>query len=306
MGDPAELTRLLRLLKTTASPVARAKLLARAWRSLRRLDARELRALAAGAGLERAEELLERFSRGHGRLSSRVVGELLRNVREVEPSEVGEWLAASGDPEERPEQPAAGLDAVEPGTLEVDRPTPPEPQPQPRLKTAPASSFRPAPVVRAAAVPAAALAASRPAADAPTGEIAPPERPSAADGRELLGQLESAPTVLRRLRLLDREMDRARGLDTDELSRLLELFPDGWARRRALCALLRARIPDSLMRAVYLIERLDSAVAQRWCVATLLDGWTLEPHERAALAERLTPFRPTGSAATGLPPGPAP
>ena len=64
-----------------------------------------------------------------------------------------------------------------------------------------------------------------------------------------------------------------RDLDPAEARRLLREFPEGWARRRALSALLRRRVPDSLEEALTLIGELEPPSARRWCLGTILQHW---------------------------------
>ena len=66
MARPKELKQLLRALQETSSPVGRVKLLARAWRTLGRFDPRELRELAASAGLHEVEGHRLYVTRGIG------------------------------------------------------------------------------------------------------------------------------------------------------------------------------------------------------------------------------------------------
>lgn len=154
----------------------------------------------------------------------------------------------------------------------------------------------PPPVREPAVIPAAAVAAApvvatafEPPPPVPAPEIhAEPETIESQDGDAdaLVAHVASAPSIQRRLRILRNELDRVGRLDVDGLQRLLELFPSGWARRRALATLLRAGIPDTLMHAVFLIEQLESPTARRWCVGTLIDNRQLAADERAALIER--------------------
>jgi len=86
-------------------------------------------------------------------------------------------------------------------------------------------------------------------------------------------------------------------MNARQLRDLLDLFPDGWAQRRVLNMLLKRGIPDSLNKAIFLIEQLDSPAARRWCVKTLLHERDLSPEQRKTLLERhdlsriVTPLR---------------
>jgi hypothetical protein len=53
-------------------------------------------------------------------------------------------------------------------------------------------------------------------------------------------------------------------------------FPDGWARRRALAALLEAGIPSQVDDALNLIECLGREMDRRWCLGILADDGRLK------------------------------
>jgi hypothetical protein len=102
----------------------------------------------------------------------------------------------------------------------------------------------------------------------------------------LLDRIDREPMLIRRFRILRQRVDEARGLSARQLRDLIELFPPGWGRRRALDALLERGIPGSLNKAIFLIEQLRSESDRRWCVRTLLHEWKLTDEEKALLAER--------------------
>lgn len=93
--------------------------------------------------------------------------------------------------------------------------------------------------------------------------IEPSLSPSPADGLAELVAKEQ--TLIRRLRVLNANLSQADGSTIQELEKLLELFPEGWARRRALCALLREGIPADNQLSCRLIDGLDSPVSRKWC-----------------------------------------
>ena len=66
------------------------------------------------------------------------------------------------------------------------------------------------------------------------------------------------------------------------LGSLLETFPDGWARRRALQELLRAGVPGSLDDAFVLVEVLGSDRDRLWCLGTLADSREIPERDREA------------------------
>jgi len=319
VSNDAGLEDLLRQLRTAASPVQRVKLLGRAWRSLRRFDRTQLQELARRAGFEHAEGYLERLARDKGKLTPSLLLHFVQQVKNVDASEVDDLVRGLRDPERREELLHGGIEFVDDfldereaqeavvapppeEPEEVPPPPPPEPviePPRPVPLAAPETvaaepeppparepAVKPAATVAAAPVVATAFEPPRPA-PAPEIRVAPDTIESKdGDGDALVARMANAPSIQRRLRALRSELDRVGELDVDDLQRLLELFPSGWARRRALATLLRAGIPDTLMHAVFLIEQLESPMARRWCVGTLLDNRQLAPDERAALIER--------------------
>ena len=128
--------------------------------------------------------------------------------------------------------------------------------------------------------------------DAPETAVAPPPaaKPVAA-GVALLERVDAETMLSRRFRVFRENLDEARGMNARQLRDLLDLFPAGWGQRRVLCMLFEQGIPGSVNKAIFLIEHLDSTLARRWCVKTLLGAWSLTSEERAALVERHEVFR---------------
>ncbi len=63
-----------------------------------------------------------------------------------------------------------------------------------------------------------------------------------------------------------------KGLPADGLRSVVEAFPDGWARRRALVELLRNGSPAALGDALGLLEILGSERDRLWCLGTLAEN----------------------------------
>lgn len=95
------------------------------------------------------------------------------------------------------------------------------------------------------------------------------EKTPAADVQAVLEALGAETSAFSRLRALDRELDGFRRSKVATLERLLEAFPSGWVRRRALAALISAGIPDSDTQALDLIAGLENEVDRRWCLGAL-------------------------------------
>lgn len=84
-----------------------------------------------------------------------------------------------------------------------------------------------------------------------------------------MGAMGAASTVLSQLRVLRRELSGFQGSSLATLRELIESFPDGWARRRALCALLEEGIPSHVTDALELVSCLDRELDRRWCLGLL-------------------------------------
>jgi hypothetical protein len=107
----ADVAALVFELQRTSSPVERARVLARAWRTIRGLDPVERRLLAREVGFDGAEELLEGLaSRGAGGLAPAALLEALNRARQDESLSVRSLVSALRDPGRRDELVARGVD----------------------------------------------------------------------------------------------------------------------------------------------------------------------------------------------------
>jgi hypothetical protein len=100
---------------------------------------------------------------------------------------------------------------------------------------------------------------------------------------DLAGRLAEAPSLTGRFQVLRRHLKEARGLSAEELYLVLEDFPDGWVRRRALLEILRSGAPAALADALALIELLGSERDRSWCLGALADERPLSARDREAL-----------------------
>jgi hypothetical protein len=98
----------------------------------------------------------------------------------------------------------------------------------------------------------------------------------------LAGKLAEASSLTDRFQVLRRHLKGA-GLSGEDPRTVLEAFPDGWARRRALLELLRAGSPPGLGDALGLIEALGSERDRAWCLGALADERPLSAGDREAL-----------------------
>jgi hypothetical protein len=64
-------------------------------------------------------------------------------------------------------------------------------------------------------------------------------------------------------------MQSFRGSSLGTLRELIENFPDGWVRRRALVALITAGVPPDAAQALQLIAGVEREIERRWCLGAL-------------------------------------
>ena len=336
MSVQRKLNALLFELQTARSPLAQAKVLARAWRTLRELSPTDRRLLARHVSFDGAEEMLEGLGTRKGGWAPAMLLQILSNARATDASTVDDLIGALKIPGQRKEALTRSADLTidllaEPGTEEVSEeiaeenegsPEPamtdetseeevlvslqaleeneavedlesandeapdveevrvseagdeegPEPEPDPPRPPAVDWSRwdREDPVHRPA--PSGSEKSHRPALKA---------RPEGRGPNRLAADLAKDPTVLSRLRRLRRELPGIVDADAEALRSVIEAFPEGWARRRALSALLEAGIPANPGQAVEPVADLEREVDRRWCLGVLsrcgfLEGETLE------------------------------
>jgi hypothetical protein len=136
--------------------------------------------------------------------------------------------------------------------------------------------------------------AAGPAAAAPTADAAVAadavSRPITAAGPfigtsagSVVAKLTAEPRILARLRLLPRLVGELAGEGHEVFIGVLECFPAGWARRRALERLLAAGQPASVADAIALVEVLARPSERLWACTTLAESRPLDGGEREAL-----------------------
>jgi len=94
-------------------------------------------------------------------------------------------------------------------------------------------------------------------------------RPSPFGAGAVFGALGAASSSFSRLRVLEREMGAFRESSLGTIRELLDAFPDGWVRRRALSALIAAGVPPDGAQALQLISGLERETDRQWCLGTL-------------------------------------
>jgi hypothetical protein len=85
----------------------------------------------------------------------------------------------------------------------------------------------------------------------------------------VLAALGAQSSIGSQLRVLRRELAGFSGSSLATLQQVVDAFPDGWARRRAVAALLEAGIPAVPAEALELVTCLERELDRRWCLGVL-------------------------------------
>jgi hypothetical protein len=338
MSTQHKLNALLFELQTARSPLAQAKILARAWRTVRELSPTDRKLLARHAGFDGAEEILEGLARKKSGVAPAMLLQVLSNARGTDASTLRNIMSAFRDPSRRDEAVSQSLDLVadlmrdeesaaevgetldgeetlepaveetpdealealraaegqEEGDLDkTGKSTPLETEP--RFEIEPDTPPEPPPALSVPAVvpesepipgkpePIKPLAVDWSRWDStderlhPASTPRPEIRPAfSTPGAPRIGRVAAAATVgvessvLARLRALQRALPELAGSKVAALTELIEAFPDGWARRRALSALIEAGIPENAEDTVTLVASvLGRELDRRWCLRVL-------------------------------------
>jgi len=270
---PETLPELVHQLGSTFSPFERLKILSRAWGLLRRMTPQERLAVATQLGLDHADEVVDAVARRSGHEASPALISMIERAQTQGTAQLPALIADLRDPQRRAERVKQGVQAAVEGALAAPPPAPippaPKPAPPPPEPVAP-----PPPPVQAAPPP-------PPVQEPPAPPKPEPVTRKADSG--LAGKLAEAPSLTGRFQVLRRHLEGARGISAEELYLVLEDFPDGWARRRALLEILRSGAPAELQDALDLVETLGSERDRAWCLGALADERPLGARDREAL-----------------------
>jgi len=107
--------------------------------------------------------------------------------------------------------------------------------------------------------------------------------PASRDVESVLATLATEASLIRRLRALRESADGLVDVDVFGMRRLMELFPPGWARRRALETVLRAGLPRDLGAAVAMVDVLEGSGPRLWALTALADARSLDDEEKEQL-----------------------
>ena len=315
MATPPNLAaELLAQLREAKSPLARIRVVTRAWRLLRNLSRQDRLAIAAQIGIDGADDLVEVIAAHQGTTPPTELIGALNNLQRVDPATLKSLATKMRDPRQRGKVVAQGLKAVESALIGPEtKPAAPPPPPAaaqpkavpPPVTVKPAASWplreaAPAPVPPAPApvpVPAPAPVAVKPVKPPPTPIAAPapapvpvrppepPREPATPVRAAVVEELAAVPALTARFRLLRRRIAEVRHLSSPNLRAVLETFPDGWARRRALVDLIEAGVPERTADVLSLMDALQSPGDRSWCLGTLADARKLSLDERTALLQ---------------------
>jgi hypothetical protein len=296
---------LLRQIGQAKSPLARLRVLARAWHNVRHLSPTDRIAVAARIGLENADDLVAAIAGHQGKEPPPEILEMLDQAQHADGATVRALAEKVRDPHRRGELAGDGLRALGsalagPDPVPAPAPAPPAP-PVPVTPPAPAPVAAPAPIVTPPAVswplrqampaPPAPPAVPPPAPAVVLPEIVPEPAPplrvpdpapapptTPAGSVALAAHLAGMPGLTARFRRLRHGLEEARRLRPEELREVLRAFPEGWARRRALSELIEAGLPARTADVLALIEDLP-AKDRPWCLGRLAQR-RLSPEEK--------------------------
>lgn len=303
MATPPNLgAELLAQLREAKSPLSRIRVVTRAWRLLRNLSRQDRLAIAAQIGIDGADDLVEAIATHQGATPPAELIGALNNLQQVDPATLKSLATRMRDPRQRGEVVAQGLKAMGSALIgpEVKPAAPPpippavaKPAPPPPVTVKPATSWPLREAVPAPAPPAPAPVVVKPEppkavvapAPVPVRPPEPPREPAAPTRAALVEGLAAVPALTARFRLLHRRIGEVRRLSTGDLRAVLDTFPDGWARRRALVDLIEAGVPERAADVLSLIDALQSPGDRSWCLGTLADARKLSPDERSAVLQ---------------------
>jgi hypothetical protein len=176
-----------------------------------------------------------------------------------------------GQPSRAPRADAREAGAARPGAASVRAPAAPAHRRPPAVAEKPLTRAAPEAGPR------------REGGDRGPAELAAGPAPHLPAGAGLARQLEAESSLLRRLRRLAASAGRLDEAGIEELGAVLECFPAGWARRRAVQRLLEAGVPASLTDAIALLGMLQRPSERLWAATTLAASRRLDDRDREAL-----------------------
>lgn len=303
MSLAEELLNLRRELAAATSPLQRMQMIARSWRSVRQLSPAERKQLSKAVGAEGLEGVLDRIAARKGRVGASFLVPSLAKFRDMDPNALGRLIEALRDPEQLRQVLQKSASAVgdvlseeptkEPGLeAEIEAEVKAEAEPRAEVETEDETEVKAEVEVEAEVEPLVEPPKPVPAPPVQVPVAKPaPRRPSNPPPEPVGGAefecVKSAPTLGRRLALARAALDDASGWTEDRLRALLDVFPQDWARRRILVAMLERGVVENTSQAVELIDSLESRASRRWCVSVMLHRRELSEAELVQLRDVL-------------------
>ena len=299
---PTSLPELIEQLGRTYSPFERLKILGRAWTLLRQMTSEERRLVGLQLGLDNADEVVEAIAERSGKQASPALLSMIERAQVKGTAHLPQLISDLKDPGKRAERLRQGVQAAEEAIQDGEIPWLPPAAPRIQVQPAPAppppvqaqAVQTPAPVPAPPVVPApapaptpppVAQAASQPEPKPVEAPAPPPpqSKPAPAPVAEPLPDLDATSPLLTRFRALHERVDDMKRRPVASLRTLVESFPDGWARRRALGEILRAGAPADLSEALTLVGTLGSERDRLWCLGALTSQRQLSEQDRETL-----------------------
>src|SRR5215213_1623122 len=139
MATPPNLgAELLAQLRDAKSPLARIRVVTRAWRLLRNLSRQDRLMIAAQVGIDGADDLVEAIATHQGTTPPAELIGALNNLQRVDPATLKSLATQMRDPRQRGQVVAQGLKAVEAALIGPEtKPAPPPPIPPAAPKPTP-------------------------------------------------------------------------------------------------------------------------------------------------------------------------
>ena len=303
---PTTLPELVQQLGSTFSPFERLKILSRAWAVVRAMTPQERLVVTSQLGLDHADEVLDVIAKRSGHEAAPVLVAMIERAQMKGTAQLPALIADLRDPRKRTERLRQSAQAVVDEALAAGAPAAPVPEPKPApvvLKPAPPAMIatpvaplapvapEPPPVVLAVAPEPVPIAPPPPAAAPLVAEPPPPPKPPPpapparrVENDGLAGKLAEVSSLTPRFHLLRHHLKDAKGLPADGLRAIVEAFPDGWARRRALVELLRTGAPPRSAMPSGSSRSWDRSMNRLWCLGTLAENRrALNPQDRETL-----------------------
>lgn len=175
------------------------------------------------------------------------------------------WMVEDEDSRDEGDAGTEVAEVVVPDPPMQDARPQPVPQPVPELKERPQPSPEPEPEPTPSVWDVMAMEKER----KPPEQVRTSTTVVIGGGSEIGRRTEAEGSVMERLRRFHDRVPALGGARVAVLADELDAFPEPWARRRALTALIDADVPDDAAGALDLIEGLDRPADRRWCLSAL-------------------------------------